>query len=807
MITNPQSESLDSDRVNSPELSVTGKVTRKAISSPEQAYSMAVKMEKNNQERNDVDAIILKKYNGAQPYEPSALRAAQEDWRSNAPTGFMSGIVDRITPAPQQAIDAARYLTSASLNTGTPEDERKSKFFQLEVTRAIRSWDAWRDFLASLSQEDVLMGRAAPLNLNPYSPWPKMFRGDEVFFDDGVGQHARVVPALTAKEDLLIHEFVDFIQDGKEIAEAAGWNFDACIEVVNNALPKVIGMNSGELPNARSWEDAIREGNYAASHSGAKVVKIYHALAVEPDTKKVTHYIVNRDGKHELLFHKESRFEKMEDVVTLFCLQPGNGKYYSSRGIGRLTINTHISIERSRNGMLDNLIIGGMKILMVPANTTPSLQSKVVSPFVIVSADGKFEEHGVTANVQDYILADDQVSKWMEQLVGSYVSGLRTDGQDPNRTATEATIDANRDAQAKTAYLARFWGQFADLISQITRRLCDPETTDEIAKDLQERLLDPKIGNLTKQEVAKLAAAPAAQVVQDLTNQQNQAVIASYQVFKGDPDFDQHKLKERVASAMVNPAFTMDVLLPEQGVNPSEIEQARQQMLETEAILAGAPGIPVSPRDNDSVHLKVIFTDLKGGLPKIAQSGDPAMLDHMNAQLVHSSAHIKSMEAKLAPPEELKPFIEAQKAFEGALKGIGEQMKQQMEQRSAQGGVSEAPQPPLTSPDDQGGTSGPPEPVNADKEAKAPSGGMSEKVLTSWIAQYSNLPAEEQRKLETISGLGAAHNGIEPIIPMARPPGFNIPPQQMQRQVAAPMQPQVPPPVVPPTAPEAPPIA
>lgn len=785
------------DYPSNPELSASGKVTRPAISSPEQAYAIAARLEQSNIERNKLSATILRKYNGGQPHDQSALAANLELWRSNAPTGFMSGIVDRITPAPIQAIDSARYLTSAKLSDKDPESEKKSTYFQCEITSSIRSWNGWKDFLASLSQEDVLIGQAAPLNLNPYSPWPKMFHGDEVFFDNGVGQHARTVPCFAAKEDLLIHEFCEFLKDGPEISRDAGWDFDACIEVVNKALPKKAGTVNDE--NARTWEDAIREGNVGAAHSGAEVVQLYHTLAVEPMSGMVTHFITNREGNHELLLKKEDRFENMSDLLTMFCLQPGNGKYYSSKGIGRMLLNLHISIERTRNSLLDNLFMAGMKIFQVPANSPLSAQLKISHPFMVVSGDGQFIEHDISSNVSDFIEADSQISRWAEQFVGSYISGIRTDESNPNKTATEANIDANRDAQAKTAFLARFWGQFADLISQITRRLCDPETTDEIAKNLQKKLKDPEQGNMSDEEIQKLANAPAAQVVQDLTSQQNQAVIATFQVFRGDPDFDQYKLKARTASAMVNPQFTEDTMLDEQGRLALESEQIRAQILETEGLLSGAPGIPVSPRDNHPIHLKVIFSDLKAAAPKLSHAS-PEILDHANAQLVHSKAHIEQMKEAGAPPEDTKAFENAQKAFEDLLQQAGEALRDQMIQNQAQEGPQDVAERSPASPTPQPATPTPP------PEEKT-YGGMSEKVITSWISQYQNLPGPERQKLEQITGL-------RPTMPIIAPrAGMNgehihavdprmAPPSIMQRRMAPPPSPA--PPVEVPTEPETP---
>lgn len=760
------------DNVNSPQMSESGKVTLRAITSAEQAYGISNSLETGNKERNLLNATIDKKYNGGQPYNPKDLSDNAENWRSNAPTGFMSSIVDRITPSPMQAIDAARYLTSATLSNKSEESEKKSEYFRQAVTRAIRRWDGWRDFLSALFQELILIGYASPLNLNPYSPWPKMFRGNMVFYPEGIGQHAKNIPVLAAKEDLLVHEFAESFLDGKEIAEGAGWDFENCIKVINEALPKPA---TDKEQDARSWEDTIREANVGASHSGAKVIKLYHAVAVEPDTKKVTHYIVNRDGKHEILFSQEDRFDKIEDVSTLFTLQPANGKYYASKGVGRMLLNLHISIERTRNGLFDNLYLSGVKIIKVPPNQTASFSQKMVGPFMVVSMDGDFEQHGIETVVNEFIEADNQISRWAEQLVGTYISGLRGEESTPTKTATETTVDARRDAQAKSAFLSRALGQLADLIGQMTRRLCDSETTDQIAKDLQEELKDENRGNLTQKEIDELKNAPAAEVVQDLTQMQNQEIVQVFPVLKGDPNIDQTKLYERFLAAAVNLQFSKDVLLTDQMMQASEAEAVRQQMLETEAILAGAPGVPVSPRDKHDIHLKTIFSDMKAGLPNIVKSAqtNPAILDHMNAQLVHSDAHIKAMQGQGAPSEATQPFEKAQQTFEGVLSQLGEAVKQ----------AQNAPQSPVSSPNAPAVSGQPSTSPNAPEGVQPAEhlyGGMTEKLATSWVGQYANLRPEEQRRLEQVTGLGSATSAVpqeqvHPVGPMS--PMIQRPPQ------------------------------
>src|SRR2546430_1388129 len=162
------------------------KITQRSILNGDQAWKMFEEVQKQNIDRNSTDSLIWNKYNEGQPYDPVALRNSGQGNRYNFPTGFMSAIVDKVTPVPCKVIDSARYLTSATLknydyNTKQidPEKPKKTEILREKVTKTIRRWPDWKTFYTSLSQETVLIGRAFAIRLDPYTPWPKFFRTDQ----------------------------------------------------------------------------------------------------------------------------------------------------------------------------------------------------------------------------------------------------------------------------------------------------------------------------------------------------------------------------------------------------------------------------------------------------------------------------------------------------------------------------------------------------------------------------------------------------------------------------------------------------
>jgi hypothetical protein len=628
------------------------KITQRSILDGKQAWKIAEEAEQQNVLRNETDALIWNKYGEGQPFDPVALASSGQGNRYNFPTGFMSSIIDKVTPTPCKIIDSARFLTSASLNahdykTGQidPAKVRKSEMMREKITKTIRQWPEWKTFYTGLSQEMVVIGRSFAIRLDPFSPWPKFFRTDQAFLPNGTGEHARNIQVLTVKQDLLVHELVNFIKD-KQAATDAGWDIQKCVDAINEALPKQ--LNEDGSHNARAYDDAIREGNLGSSYAGATIVPVTHVFAIEAndtpgETNKVTQYILYRKKEHDVLFKKEDRYERIEDVAALFTLEPGNGKFYGSKGLGRKLINKHLAIERMRNRLYDQLEMAGLVILKTDPARAPSVQFKVRHPFILTSTDAVFEEQVIEANVKAFLDADAKMLDWTQQSVGQYLpSSVTNDMGERNKTAREVSVDFQREAEAKVAFLSRFWGQFADLVSMLQRGLLDPETTDKAAKELQACLLE---AGVTREEMKEFANAPAAEVIQDLTQIQNQQIMMVAAKYGNDPRINSRELLIRDIGAMTSPSIAEALVLPEQNMEANVIEAVRAQMMETEAILSPTnnKGIPVSGRDNHEAHLRVLIPDLMQAITGALQVGGahPQALGKMAAGLTHAQGHLQ----------------------------------------------------------------------------------------------------------------------------------------------------------------------
>jgi hypothetical protein len=684
--------------INTPELDPkTLKSERRSISDGAQAYDVAKSLETENSDRNKVNATIWRKYNGGTPFNQDDLKNAQQLWRCNFSTGFMSGIVDRVVPAPIQVIDAARYLTSVSLNTKEDsEADEKSETFRNIVTKAIRHWDGWKDLCYSTSQENVLMGGAIWAWLDDESPFPKFLRQDECFLPQGTGQSAKSVQLFSVRTSYLIHEAIEFISGGREEASVY-WDVDEMVKTINAAAPKSHVQSEGE--NSRQYEDLIREGSIGMSFQAeSKLIEVYHLLVVEPDTAKVTQYIIDYNNQHKVLFQKDDRYDSMEEVICLFTLQPGNGKFYGSKGLGKMLINPHIAIERGRNLMFDQVHMSGLLILVSDPAKQAQVSLRMSNPFMLVSTDAKIDQQQVKANVEDFLALDAKLTQLAELAAGAYIPDKISGDTGKETTATEEQLQYSREQQAKVAFLARFWAQFANGISGIQRRLCKKGATHEICKAVYKDLLE---AGLKDEEIQELANMPAAEVVQDLSQVQDQQVQSVAEAYRGNPMIDQVELARRDISAKSSPRVADALIIPDTVDQTIQTEAKRQQILENSAIMSGET-VEASPRDKHEIHLQTIEEEMIKAFPNLqqmTQAGDPsvpALLDHNNEGIRHAEEHVQLWEQSGGDKGTISQYQDKLKEADKALKQLAQiygQVQNQMQQQQAEQQAQQPPEP------------------------------------------------------------------------------------------------------------------
>lgn len=669
--------------ISAPALTAGLKPKNRAIRDNTQAKNIITTLENSAREQNKKNARIMAKYNAEQPYTQAALESEGLSWKANFTTQPLPMLINKVSPRFVQAIEGAKYLTNSKLPDTIPGAASKTEAFRREVTSTIRAWSGWRDFLASLAQENALFGYAATAWLDEFHWKPKFFRQDEFFIPTGTKQNAKSAQIVALRETFLLHELFGLIED-KEVAKVRGWNIANTVEVINKATPE--DRRSKQSDTDRIYEDLIRESNVGMSfESGALVVTVWHLLATEI-SGKVSHYIYDSEGFKEL-FTSEDQFNSMADAVAFFSFEQGNGTMRGSKGIGRQIYAMAGVLDRARNEVVDRLNLTGKIIIQADDKALRRFKMSLVGNAILIGQGYNIVEKKLDGSVEPFLELDQFLGNILDQIAGATTPKV-FEGE----RVTKAQVDffAQREEESKDNIISRFLNQFATAMSTLQARLCDTNTGEDDAKAMQERLLLV----MTREELDQLAKQPVAETIRDFTDIERQQIVLVAQQAAGNPLYNAKEMERRKVIALVDEEFADAVLLKDE--DPTDTaEQTRLQQLELLLIAGQGAQVPVSPRDNDIVHLQVLMPAMEQ--TAMTASKDPNADEILQAILAHAEQHYQQAVNKGADKNSLAQIGDVLNKVRAAIPQLQQLQAQAQASPLASGGAPPpAPEPAPT---------------------------------------------------------------------------------------------------------------
>ncbi len=664
------------------------------------AYTMFKDLVKDNRQRNAKNARIAKKINGEQPFPANKMKASNQGWRNNRPTGFINSILVRLQPPYKQMVDQLPLLTYSHFpGVSAAEVQGKQDKFRQRITDGCRSWNGWNDFVNQVVNEDIVYGYAAVGWKDEYSFKPRMYRSDEAMFYVGCSQDASRVEYWGLKQDLMVPDMLKLLQDPMTAANA-GWKVLNLAKKLNVA-PREFDDYSQE-ENLRVYEDLIRENSVASTFtSTVKVIKAGNIYHVGKDGL-INHYVFDRDDGTPLMFRR-GRYDSMPQCVALFSAEIGDRTLHGSRGAGRALFNTHVTVEQARNLIYDALFLSGMMVLKKVkkepgAGNDENVALRVNHPFVIVG-DGfeVLEKVAFTVNSEAFFALDRHATSTAEILVGAFMPGQTIDEQGSTKTASEVNYVASIDAQIKAGILARFADQFFTMMDQIQVRICCPEVI-EVAKQVFEiekkgvQVIHDKVfferlektestegfeyvelppfidadaveivknmlaDDLSVKDILILANSTSRANVEDAIASQSGVLDLIVSQYAGNSMIDAVELTRRHLSSKVGASATERLMNVD--LNPlTPLKQGRQQMNElSDMVLVG--DVPVDPSDDDATHLRVIVDRLKPMLNTPSTATLTMTKDFVSRVRTHAIAHATALTEKGGKVEEIEGFEE-----------------------------------------------------------------------------------------------------------------------------------------------------
>jgi hypothetical protein len=673
----------------------------------------------------------------------------------------MASLIDRVTPKFVDAIHSMKFLTASKLPDEYQDSDDKTTLFRTGITNVIREWSSWADFVNSVAQENVTYGYTAGVFMDELNWRPRTFQEEKLFFDDNSPQFAGQLPIFCVKVDYYIHELIELLRD-PDLSEDAGYETENIRKAINAAMPP----KESFLSNPRQLSDLVREGNmYLSYHRQSRMIQTAHVFVMNYDGTGVDHWWINiksldiaaglsdtsqqdndfhsspadDDNNPALLFYSEDVARTMKDVISLFSFQCGNTKLFGSKGLGRLLVNMDIAINKCRMCFIDSIYQSGLIIAQADEKDIPFMEPRVVYPFIWVPKTADISKQAFEANADAFMALDNKLTALSEIIAGAFIPGQITIQGGPEQTATEVSIDAQRENEIKQGILNRWWTHMTDCVVAMQRRICsvtniraaieyvqardeaqtvgmklvtqrnfemlvaiDPHNADSYDAspdlgtadfDAVHALVKMMDEGMSPDEILFCSQTSASDFSQDVGVLRDQALSAYAQVARGDPDIDQYKLKEMYTIAQLGPERAKELLIPQQS-NTTSLEQARQQLIEFSAMLEGEP-IVVSPRDSHLVHFRAlqqrVFPMLNQMLQiKPATAVPSQMMNSITMAVQHGEAHLDMLlQSGAVKQKDIEPEMSALKQAQKGLAQIGqavqqEEQAQQQQQQAAQ---------------------------------------------------------------------------------------------------------------------------
>lgn len=638
--------------IQSPKLDTTGKPMQRSIRDAQMAADVVKTVIMAGRNRSIVNSRILAKYNAERPYDAYKLEAEGLGWRSNFTTKPLPSMIEKVAPRFVSVIDGLKYFTNASLSNKWQNNAEKTEKFRSLITKTIRSRKGFRTLIEDIAFDNALFGHTIVSWLDEFSWFPKHFKQDESFVADGTKSDPRWAQIVVLKEIYLPHELFAQISPNPEAAKDAGWDLNETRGAINRASPIQIRDRLNVGGTLETWyQNALRELTIGASYmAGNSVIVVYTLLAREV-TGKVSHY---RLAGPELapIFQRDDRFPSMEDCVTFYSFQKGNGTLHGSKGVGRDIYEMAGMIDRTRNEVVDRLIMSGKTLVQGDIKRIHTFKMSVVGSTVIVPTGWNFLEQKIDGNVEGFLKLDVYFKTIVNELIGSTSTPQPGTGGEDMRSPAAWNLLAQREEEGRDVRITRFLAQFTDMIQTMQRRLCDSDTMEDDAKAMQKELLE----YMSKEEVEELSKQPVAETVKDLTPIQRQLMVSVAQEKRGNPLYNQRQLEVEDMTARVGADFATRVILPD--ADPTEqVEQTRQQQLELVLMSHGQP-VAVSPRDNHILHLQSMMPAAQQvAAQMMAGQFDTATLKTMIAHINEHYAQAKQQGIKSDLLDQVAQFV------------------------------------------------------------------------------------------------------------------------------------------------------
>lgn len=657
---------------------------KNAISTQDMVRRLIDDDEPRSRKRALVDGLV----DGNPPYKAAKLRAAGRADAANFNAGTGRSYMESASGALYDLFSEAPGYVSVQTSHGNDEQKVEwSRSMSLEADVMFATDFNFNQDMQLSQLETTLHGTGPLFFENEHNVFPMSIETGDLLIPDRARSQLSRWELAAVLWNYHPPELYDFISN-PPVSKQVGWRVGYTRKVIQTAMDE----KTQDARN-RNWEwyqTELKSNSFNYVSNATKVCKLAHVLWKEFDGK-ITHALVQREDTTavgcEYLYFKLGRYNKFENVIHPMYVDRGRGGYHHT--VTGLGVKMYSMMEYE-NRLLCNLMdkTFAPKIFFKLANGESKEKFQMVryGDWGLVPAGTDFIQNPVQGFLTDGLAMFRTSSDLMRSNLSQYRQPVAQDKPGNPDTAFKEKMDAAEQGALSNTMFARYYAQMDCLYTEIIRRACNLNTTDDRAKEYQARCVKRGV---PQECFGRVESVKAVRVVgQGSPFMRQQVLGALATVVQGNEDGLANWRDDVIAASAGHSAV--------QRYNPRRTQQTMasdQQFQATEAVAMAKIGIPapITANQNPLIFATTFLKAATDALNSVRQGADPhEVLSFIQLCGQAIAAHLKRMEKDPLRKQAAEAIEQQLKKLGGLTDKLAKMVQQADQQRKAQQGKTQA---------------------------------------------------------------------------------------------------------------------
>lgn len=557
--------------------------------------------EQSSQNRARVDAM----FDGANPYNQTALNASGQGLKTNLNFGEAQNLLDISLSSYVDLYSSLERLVEVRGTMGEPSEiKAKEDIVAEELTHLLRSWPEFHSSYLRLCTTFIKHGVGIAYFDTP-DEWKFRVGGfADVLIPRQTPSSENLIDVAVGRREYHLHELFGYIRN-EGAAQKVGWD----VEEVKRVLLKNASSRGRTDRHYDDWEVLQKELKNNDIYEGYQnpTVSVLHFWVRELDGT-VSHYMCAEKSPKNFMYKKLSRYEKPEQAFVMFTYGVGsNGTYHSVRGLGHRIFNHIQTSNRLRCQMVDGAMLASAVMIQPDSQRAlDELGFTYYGAYAVLSPGVNLIEKAVPNLSNSVQPALNDMANQLARNTDT-ISTYGPERSSPYRNQMQVVADMDVSSRLSGASLNLFYASWNRLLREIVRRVVVGKKRDPFLEDFYRRCEARGI----EREFVDSLDVERTKAVRSIGNGSQVNRFNALRELQGiSPQFDEtgrKNLTRDIVATRVGHDLADRYIPQQEGARPTVDNKIA--FLENKELLAGQ-SVPVVSNELHGAHLQVHVPEL-----------------------------------------------------------------------------------------------------------------------------------------------------------------------------------------------------